>query len=431
MRFVNALVSILLAVALIAGATMDASAQAVGRMSGKVVNEEGEPIRDVQITVTSEALPTFEQKLETNKKGKFTLAVPDATKTYQLYFSADGYRPLKEESVKLPIGDISFETFTMLTPQAVAETVPAEPIAEGGEQPERPPANPALAAYNEAVHAFRNQDYALAETKVQEALDLNDNLADARALLAVINLEQDEYQQAVEAADRALELAPDDFKALTVRYRAFTEMGDEAKAEEARDHLRRLGDATDVAKSIYNEGVDALESEDFDLAIGKFNEALSLDETLDAAHWALATLYQRQGDWVKAASEAQKVIAVDANNEDARSLYYEAVLRSGQVDKVPDAARALLAVDAERSAPIMLRQAETFFDNDQSALAAAILAPVVEAQPDLAQAHYVLGLAYLNQGKIDQAKQEFETFIEMAPNDPNAASARALTQRFE
>ena len=49
-----------------------------------------------------------------------------------------------------------------------------------------------------------------------------------------------------------------------------------------------------------------------------------------------------------------------------------------------------------------------------------------ELKPDLAPAYYQLGMIYVNQNKKLEAIQNLEKFIELAPDDPNAAVAKQI-----
>jgi tetratricopeptide (TPR) repeat protein len=58
--------------------------------------------------------------------------------------------------------------------------------------------------------------------------------------------------------------------------------------------------------------------------------------------------------------------------------------------------------------------------------AAAAFAGAKELKPDLAPAYYQLGMIYVNQNKKSEAISNLEKFIELAPDDPNAAVAKQI-----
>jgi len=50
----------------------------------------------------------------------------------------------------------------------------------------------------------------------------------------------------------------------------------------------------------------------------------------------------------------------------------------------------------------------------------------IAAKPDHAEAHYQLGMALVNEGNLAAAGAEFEKYVQLAPNGPNAATAKGI-----
>ena len=50
----------------------------------------------------------------------------------------------------------------------------------------------------------------------------------------------------------------------------------------------------------------------------------------------------------------------------------------------------------------------------------------LELEPEMARAHYRLGLAYLSAGELERARNHLTRFIELQPEDPEAATAREM-----
>ena len=49
----------------------------------------------------------------------------------------------------------------------------------------------------------------------------------------------------------------------------------------------------------------------------------------------------------------------------------------------------------------------------------------MKADEKHAEAHFMLGQAHLNLGKLPEAAKEFETYTKLAPTGPNAEKAKA------
>ena len=50
----------------------------------------------------------------------------------------------------------------------------------------------------------------------------------------------------------------------------------------------------------------------------------------------------------------------------------------------------------------------------------------IAANANHAESHYQLGMALVNEGKLAEAGAEFNTYLKLAPEGPNAATAKAL-----
>ena len=128
-------------------------AQSQARLQGTVLDETGKPVEGVKITVTTEALATYRQEVETNAKGTFTLALLDATKVYRYKFEKAGYAPYEEE-IKIGIGQNERRTFKLLSAAAAA----AQGL--GG-------TDPAVEAFNAGAEAFNQGDTSTAIAKME------------------------------------------------------------------------------------------------------------------------------------------------------------------------------------------------------------------------------------------------------------------------
>jgi tetratricopeptide (TPR) repeat protein len=62
--------------------------------------------------------------------------------------------------------------------------------------------------------------------------------------------------------------------------------------------------------------------------------------------------------------------------------------------------------------------------------AIATLRQALEQDPDLAGAHYTLGLALLGQGQNADAQRHLERFLALSPDHPDAETARQMLQHL-
>ena len=136
--------------------------------------------------------------------------------------------------------------------------------------------------------------------------------------------------------------------------------------------------------------------------------------------------------WVIAAavtslrSMAEKVLELDSDNVNALKIRYDARRGLGDEDGARHALGALVEADPGWAATDLFNHAVDLYNSDEMQGAAAALARVVEANPADAKARYLLGMASYNLGDMTAAKEHLHAFVELAPDDPDAAVAREM-----
>ena len=417
MRTVNRSIVFVLCVIALVAITNDAAAQAGGRISGKVEDQAGNPIEGVQVTAISPSLESFKSEKTTNKKGKFVLAFTDSTASYVIELKMEGY-----QTIVAPINPVPGQTRMVeyvLLPAQGDEQVAAEKAALTG-------AGRAILAYNEGVEAQRAGDLELAAKKYGDAAEINPELAAAHASLAAVAHMQGDYEGAAAEAEKALVIDPTDARAMQLRYDAYRLAGDEAKAKEAEQALRELGGLSETAARIFNEGAAAYNAGDMTTAISKFQQAADLDPGLVQARMVLAKFYFSEGNLSEALARAEEVVALEPDNGDALRIAYDSALRLGDTEKAATALDGLPISDPEWAATGLFKLAAELYNKGQTEEAAQALERVLQADPDHARAHYLLGVAQFNTGQTETASEHLQRFLELAPEDPDAAIARDL-----
>jgi Flp pilus assembly protein TadD len=122
----------------------------------------------------------------------------------------------------------------LLSPAAGADESDPLPAAKGT------PRERAVNAYNEGVELMRHKHYAAAQEKFEQALALDETLAEAHNNLAFSLRMQgaQNFERALHHYNRALELKPDLAQAYMYRGVLFTHMGDLTRAR--ADHAKLL-----------------------------------------------------------------------------------------------------------------------------------------------------------------------------------------------
>ncbi len=190
----------------------------------------------------------------------------------------------------------------------------------------------------------------------------------------------------------------------------------------------------DKAILAYNDGVTALRNGDLAAAVPKLEQAASLDPNLAEAHAALAEVYLEMKRNGEALAAADRYLALRPGDARGLRVRYDALKAAGDEEKAREALEALGAGDAQdpETAVRFFNQGAELARAGKLDEAASYFQKVVEIAPDdakFAKAHYVLGLNLVkDESKKAEARQHLESFLRLAPNDPDAKTAQEMLE---
>jgi Flp pilus assembly protein TadD len=414
MMQIRKLVVVVCACAAVVMATSDAGAQTAGRVAGKIVDVEGQPIEGVLVTITTAELENFQDTATSNKKGRFIVGHTDATFTYTYRLEKDSYEVLVEK-VKANVGGATQMTFVM------------RPAGSGGG-----PANPAAMlrgqaadVFNSGVEAQNAGDLETAAERYAKAAELDPALAAPYSGLAGVYYLQGHYADAAAAAEKALELDASDTRALQIRYDAYRKDGD-PRSEMAAAALKTAGVDSEAAGRVYNEAIDVYRAGDRVAARTLLEEAVAVDPNLVQPHVFLAAICNEDGDVECARREVEAALALEPDNALAVRLAYNLAYTSGDNEVEMHYAAKLVEVDPEYAAEQLFESGLEYYDANLYKEAAGLMGLVLKVRPDEARAVFILGVASFNKGDTEAARANLERFLELAPDDPDAAIAKEL-----
>jgi tetratricopeptide (TPR) repeat protein len=190
--------------------------------------------------------------------------------------------------------------------------------------------------------------------------------------------------------------------------------------------LEKIGRRTEEAKRIHNEAVALQKAGDYAGAFSKFQEALAVDPNLQVSLIGLATAGVKIGRNAEAVTAAETILKNDPKNEAAARVRYNAALQLRDKAKLIDALMGLAPFEPKIARDGIVRLAFEAYDANDLVTAKERFQKVLQLDPSYPQAYYYLGVIHGSQGATAEAKRELERFLQLAPKDPEAGSAREM-----
>lgn len=391
-------------------------------LRGTVTDNEDKALPSVQITVTSDEQGSFRKSLTTDEDGEFLIRFTrnQAQYRFKFLFEKPGYQAFTQEIAPSNLR-ANREVFKMdpAETQAVERHGDLASVLTGS-------TNAAIEAFNAGLSAQMERDLETAKAKFEEALAADPELAPAKVALSQVRLDLGDYQGALAAAEEALGGETGGVEALRVKYQALRALGRQEEAEAVSAELESAEDAVASARRIYNEGGTAFQAGDRVTALEKFSRAAELDPTLVDAHHAVATLELAAGNHEAAATSAEKALELGSDKLETLRVLYDAYQSLGRLEQLTEIAPRLAAVDPDFGGAKLVEQAAAFWNAGQTAEAVALARQALAIDPSIAKAYYFLGLDHLSGGRNAEAKAALEKFIELAPEDSEAATAKEM-----
>jgi len=304
-------------------ATPPVAQAATAGIRGRVIDEAGNPIPDVQVEMAfkGESRKEIVKTQKTDKNGGFVrMGVPDGQ--WQITFTKEGYKTyIMEIHLSLAAlgsfseaGDIVLEEAPVVAP---AVQVPDEQIA--GPEDEAAKVGAAYAAAVEATRAGRLDE---AEAGFKEILVAHPDVASAHYNLGYIYRQKKEWEEAETEYVRVTELQPDKADAY-IALAAVRELA--GRTPEAVDGLvAAAASFPDDPRFQYALGITAVNGGRSAEAEAAFRKVLELEPDNTEAHFQLATILVGQAKTAEAVAMLEAYVGMtgqDPNNlSTARSL---------------------------------------------------------------------------------------------------------------
>ncbi len=183
-------------------------------------------------------------------------------------------------------------------------------------------------------------------------------------------------------------------------------------------------------EALFNQTNAAIEAGNFDEAIVKLNAIIAEVEKCAACYSKIGEVNLKKNDLVAAEAAYLKAIEIDPAPPapySALQTIYNGQRKFDEATKMGNKANELLAASGAAADPATLfNQGIIFWNQGKIAEAKAEWEKVIKVDPKMADAHYWLGMASLNQNKIPDAKVAFSEYLKLAPTGQHAATTKAI-----
>ena len=182
----------------------------------------------------------------------------------------------------------------------------------------------------------------------------------------------------------------------------------------------------------YAMGQTCYELKRYDLSLDYFDKALFMDKDFSKAYVGKGIVLIAMERYDEAIVELRKSLENIVFHE-PESAYYNIAVAYSKMNNYEAAAENLKTAIRlnQMYIPPYIELARIYKKMGRIDLSEGILQELLEQLPELAQAHYMLGMIYLEQKRYLAAKMEFNEVIRLVPDTPLAREAEKYLKGLE
>ena len=191
---------------------------------------------------------------------------------------------------------------------------------------------------------------------------------------------------------------------------------------------------------LFEEGNELYEQEKYREAATKFEAFLEKNPTIYQVNINIGNCYREMGEYDKAIEVYNKILdevkadkgSFEGDESAARALgsLGEIYVKKGDLEKASEYLKQAIDIFPEDEV-LAFNVGEIFFKQGEVDKAIEYFKLAVEIKESWAPSHRQLGYAYLNKGEYKLAIESLKKFLELAPDDPQAATIQNLIPKLE
>ena len=191
----------------------------------------------------------------------------------------------------------------------------------------------------------------------------------------------------------------------------------------------------------FADGVALAKDGKTDEAVAKFQEVATTVPNCVECYLNMGNVLMNAKKFDDAEAAFKKVIAMKpdsaeaydglANVYNAEKKFPEAEAAGKKALELSSAAGGPGGAAGGGSAPALYNQAVILWNQNKAQEAAEKLEAATKADPNFAEAHYLLGKAYINLGKLPESAKELQEYLRLAPNGANKDDANTTLEMLK
>lgn len=201
-----------------------------------------------------------------------------------------------------------------------------------------------------------------------------------------------------------------------------------------KEEAEALKKKLETATKTFDEGVALSQAGRDEDAIAKFNEVIAQIQKCGECYVNIGAIHAKNKRYAEAEAAFKKALEDNPGLADAYNglaNVYNAQRRFDEAAKMSAEAAKLTAAAGGGSASAVYNQAVILWNAGKIPEAKAQFAEAIKLDPNLADAHYWLGMALVNEGNLPEALKEFEKYLELAPSGQYAGQAKSIVQQLK
>ena len=194
---------------------------------------------------------------------------------------------------------------------------------------------------------------------------------------------------------------------------------------------------TAALRKAFEDGVTLSRAAKYDESVESFNKALALNPKCQDCFYNIGFAYAQKKEYDKAEENYKKALEVKADYAEAYNGLANIYNAQRKFDLAADASKKASELSAAAPGALQGGNADALFNEGvilwnggKIADAKTKFQAAIAANPNHAEAHYQLAMSLVNEGKLKEAGEEFNTYLKMAPEGPNAPTAKALVAQL-